>query len=198
MKQNSVIKGKWEPTTRGISPFPVTCSLHAIYFLLYDVLGKWNHLTTALILSRQEPFRVSLLFIIHSLVGVAVWEVLFAGVSAGARTSPAGACREVTTGCPRDVQDAAFKATLRTLTPEPQTFGTTGQSATCSDTSTFKGSSISTESGNHLFWVFVCQYPLNTQVAVPWSRTFVLNTRSKGLLCPRRVSTFTLIRYFIS
>lgn len=113
MKQNSVIKGKWEPTTRGISPFPVTCSLHAIYFLLYDVLGKWNHLTTALILSRQEPFRVSLLFIIHSLVGVAVWEVLFAGVSAGARTSPAGACREVATGCPRDVQDAAFKATLR-------------------------------------------------------------------------------------
>lgn len=84
------------------------------------------------------------------------------------------------------------------LNHEPQTFGTTGQSATCSDTSTFEGSSVSTESGNHLFRVFVCQYPLNTQVPVPWSCPFVLNTRSKGLLCPRRVSTFTLIRYFIS
>jgi len=47
MKQNSVIKGKRKLSTRGFFSFPVTWSLHAIYFLLYNWAGKLNHLTTA-------------------------------------------------------------------------------------------------------------------------------------------------------
>lgn len=66
-----------------------TCNL----FFTIQFSREIKSLDNSLFLVRKEPFSISLPFLIRLLAAVAVWEVLFAEVSAGASTFLAGAGR---------------------------------------------------------------------------------------------------------
>lgn len=142
MKQNSVIKGKGEPTATSFSSFLVMWSLCAIFY--YSVYQEIKSLDYSLILRR----KLQGFFPVYNML--TLWVLLterfcLQEFLQGPRTLPASACRGDGQRLPQEHFTcdiwSHFLPEMNTA-HEPQMLGTTGQRPTCSHTLIFESITV--------------------------------------------------------